>query len=168
MYPERYETAFAKGQHTVYQAGDKIPIKGLDVAVLAAAGKSANGTAEANPHCTGVDRHPEGGTEESGENTQSGALVIQFGKFRFADLGDLTYNRQLDLLCPQSRIGKADLYLAAHHGGETSQAVWGMTPRAIVINNGPRKLSPAMAKDRSSSARKPFFSTMWSSTGFRR
>jgi competence protein ComEC len=65
--------------------------------------------------------------------------VIQFGKFRFADLGDLTYNKQLALLCPGDRVGKADLYLSTHHGGETSQAVWGMTPRATIINNGPRK-----------------------------
>jgi competence protein ComEC len=139
MYPERYETAFAKGQHTVYQAGDKIPIKGLETTVVAAAGKSVTSAGEANPHCAGVDRHPEGGTEESGENTHSGALVIQFGKFRFADLGDLTYNKQRELLCPQNRVGKVDLYLAAHHGGETSQAVWGVAPRATVINNGPRK-----------------------------
>ncbi len=139
MYPERYETAFAKGQHSVYQAGDKIPIKGLDVAVVASAGKSVSGAGEANAHCAGVDRHPDGGSEESGENTQSGALVIGFGKFRFADLGDLTYNKQLDLLCPQNRVGKVDLYLAAHHGGETSKAVWGMAPRATVVNNGPRK-----------------------------
>ena len=48
-YPAPYAAAFAKGQHKVVAAGDKIPIKDLDVTVVAAAGKVIGGKGEPNP-----------------------------------------------------------------------------------------------------------------------
>ena len=140
-YPSAYTAAFAKGQHKVVAAGDKIPIKDLDVTVVAAAGKaisSQNGVkGEPNPNCSGIPQSTSG--LEDGENSQSLALVIQFGKFRFADLGDLTWNKELVLLCPENKVGKIDLYLTTHHGGESSKAIWGMAPRVAIMNNGPIK-----------------------------
>src|SRR6185312_2561813 len=52
-YPAPYVAALAKGQHRVVAAGDKIPIKDLDVTVVAAAGKTIGGQGEPNPHCAG-------------------------------------------------------------------------------------------------------------------
>ena len=136
-YPAPYVAAFAKGQHKVVAAGDKIPIKDLDVTVVAAAGKVISGKGEPNPYCGGI---PESQSDlEAGENSQSVALVIQFGKFRFADLGDLTWNKELALLCPENKAGKIDLYLTTHHGGESPKAIWGMAPRVAIMNNGPSK-----------------------------
>jgi beta-lactamase superfamily II metal-dependent hydrolase len=136
-YPAPYVAAFGKGQHRVVAAGDKIPIKDLDVTVVAAAGKSIAAKGEPNPNCGGI---PESQSDlEAGENSQSLAVVIQFGKFRFADLGDLTWNKELALLCPENKVGKIDLYLTTHHGGESSKAIWGMTPRVAIMNNGPSK-----------------------------
>jgi competence protein ComEC len=134
-YPEEYSTAIAKGQHKVVVPGDKIPIKDLDITVVAAAGKEIGGPGEPNSNCAGVE--PRSG--ETGENTQSAAIIVQFGKFRFADLGDLTFNRELALMCPENKVGKIDLYLATHHGGESPKAIWGMSPRVAIMNNGPRK-----------------------------
>jgi len=121
----------------VVAAGDKIPIKDLDVTVVAAAGKVIAVKGEPNPNCAGIPQSPS--DLEAGENSQSLAVVIQFGKFRFADLGDLTWNKELALLCPENRVGKIDLYLTTHHGGESSKAIWGMTPRVAIMNNGPSK-----------------------------
>jgi competence protein ComEC len=136
-YPGPYAAAIAKGQHKVVAAGDKIPIKDLDVTVVAAAGKVIAGRGEPNPYCGGI---PQSQSDlEAGENSQSLALVIQFGKFRFADLGDLTWNKELALLCPENKVGKVDLYLTTHHGGESPKAIWGMTPRVAIMNNGPDK-----------------------------
>jgi competence protein ComEC len=136
-YPVAYSEAFAKGQHRVVAAGDKIPIKDLDVTVVAGAGKTIGGKGEPNPNCNGI---PQSTSDlEAGENSQSLALVIQFGKFRFADLGDLTWNKELALLCPENKVGTVDLYLTTHHGGESSKAIWGMTPRVAIMNNGPSK-----------------------------
>jgi beta-lactamase superfamily II metal-dependent hydrolase len=136
-YPVPYATAFAKGQHKVIAAGEKIPVKDLDVTVVAAGGKAIGGKGEPNPNCAGLGEHES--DLEAGENSQSAGVVITFGKFRFADLGDLTWNKELALLCPDNRVGKVDLYLTTHHGGESSKAIWGMAPRVAVMNNGPSK-----------------------------
>jgi hypothetical protein len=35
-------------------------------------------------------------------------------------------------------VGKADVYLTARHGRESSKAIWGMAPRVAILNNGAR------------------------------
>jgi hypothetical protein len=118
-------------------AGDKIPIKDLDVTVVAAAGKIVSAKGEPNPNCAGLSERQS--DLEAGENSQSVGIVVTFGKFRFADLGDLTWNKELALLCPENKAGKIDLYLTTHHGDESSKAIWGMAPRVAIMNNGPGK-----------------------------
>ncbi len=136
QYDPPYATAFAKGSHQAVKPGDAIPIKGLDIKVLAAAGKFIEGPGEANPHCAGLKK-AEG---ESGENPQSVAVLIQFGKFRFADLGDLLHNGEFALECPENKLGKVDVYLTAHHATHVPpKSVYGAAPRVIVMNNGARK-----------------------------
>jgi competence protein ComEC len=66
-------------------------------------------------------------------------VVIGLGKFRFGDFSDITWNKELALLCPDNKAGKLDLYLATHHGGESSKAIWDLAPRVTIINNGPTK-----------------------------
>ncbi len=136
-YPSAYAAAFGKAQHKVIAAGDKIPVKDLDVTVVAAGGKAIAVKGEPNPHCAGVAERQS--DLEAGENSQSAGVVITFGKFRFADLGDLTWNKELALLCPENKVGKIDLFLTTHHGGESSKAIWGMAPRVAIMNNGPMK-----------------------------
>jgi len=136
-YPAAYAEAFARGQHKVVAAGDTIPVKGLDVTVVTAAGNVINGFGEPNPNCEGLAERRT--PEEQGENAQSVGVVITFGKFRFADFGDLTWNTELALLCPENKAGKIDLYLTTHHGGESPKAIWGMAPRVAIMNNGPSK-----------------------------
>ena len=135
-YSEPYEKAFATGQHTVIAAGGKIAVKGLDVTVLTAAGKYINVPGDANPHCAGIAPV----TGEKGENPQSAAVAIQFGKFRFVDPGDMIWNEELGLHCPGNKAGRPDVYLTAHHGTHLSpKSVHGLAPRVIVMNNGARK-----------------------------
>ena len=135
-YPEPYEKAFASGQHKVIAAGDKIAVKGLDVTVLTAAGRHLERPGEANPYCAGL--MPV--TGERGENPQSAGVLIQFGKFRFADPGDIIWNEELALECPDNKAGKVDVYLTAHHGTHLSpKSVYGLAPRVVVMNNAPRK-----------------------------
>ena len=135
-YPEPYAAAFAQGEHKVVKPGDIIPVKGLDVTVLTASGEHIDRGGEPNPYCAGLA--PKQG--EHGEDPQSAGVSIQFGKFRFADLGDLTWNKELALLCPENRVGEVDLSLTTRHGAsESPKAIYAMAPRVIVMNNGARK-----------------------------
>lgn len=143
-YPDDYAEAIKKiGSHKALAPGDKIPIKGLDVTVVSAAGKVIDhplpGAGEANKYCAGLEPRPEGAGDETGENPQAIGVVIQSGKFRFGDFSDITWNKELKLLCPDNKAGKLDLYLATHHGGLSSKAIWGLAPRVTILNNGPTK-----------------------------
>lgn len=58
------------------------------------------------------------------------------------DLGDLTWNKEHDLVCPSNRIGPIDLYLTTHHGLQQSgpaALVHAVRPRVAIMNNGPKK-----------------------------
>jgi competence protein ComEC len=130
-----YEEAMAKQHREVIKPGDTIPVKGLQVKVVTAAGKHFEHVGEANPFCPGLA--PQ--ADEIAENARSAGIVVEYGKFRFADFGDLTWNKELELLCPENRVGKISLYLTSHHGGETSKAIYAMAPRVAIMNNGARK-----------------------------
>jgi competence protein ComEC len=130
-----YEAAMAKQQRQVIKPGDTIPVKGLNVTVVVAAGAHIEKKGELNRFCEGLAPQES----ELAENARSAGVVVEFGKFHFADFGDLTWNKELALLCPENRVGKVDLYLTSHHGGETSKAIYAMAPRVAIMNNGPRK-----------------------------
>jgi beta-lactamase superfamily II metal-dependent hydrolase len=130
-----YEAAIGQHEHKVIKPGETIPVKGLDVTVLVAGGEHIDRKGDANPFCAGIA--PKDG--ETGENPQSAGVMIQFGQFRFLDLGDLTWNKELALLCPENRVGKVDLYLTTHHGAESSKAIYALAPRVAIMNNGARK-----------------------------
>lgn len=141
-YPDAWKTAFATGNHIVVKPGDKIPLKGMDVTVVGAAGENitqaqaeAIGAGQPNPYCEGLSAGEVG----TGENPQSVGIVARFGEFRFVDLGDFTWDREMSILCPNNKIGEVDLYLTTHHGANSPPAIYGMHPQVAVQNNGPRK-----------------------------
>jgi competence protein ComEC len=142
-----YEKAIAGHAHVVVKPGWKLPIKGIEVRVLTAAGDHITeplpGAGEANPFCA---KEPAA-TEDKTENARSLGVLVSYGKFRFLDLGDLTKQKELELACPNNLLGTVDLFLVTHHGSDSSNAkaiVWSLHPRVAIINNGPRKgSSPA-------------------------
>jgi competence protein ComEC len=77
-----------------------------------------------------------------GENAQSVGSIVTFGKFRTAHLGDLTWNKEFDLMCPTNRIGTVDLFVVSHHGQPVSNSnvlVHAIESRVAIMNNGTRK-----------------------------
>jgi beta-lactamase superfamily II metal-dependent hydrolase len=142
-----YEKAIEGHAHVVLKPGMGLPIKGLQVEVLAAAGehltKPLPGAGEANSYC-GAEPAAE---VDSTENARSVGVLITYGKFRFLDLGDLTKKKELEIACPNNLLGTVDLFLVTHHGADLSNPkalVWALHPRVAVIDNGPRKgASPA-------------------------
>ena len=138
----RYVKARETGQHLQVKPGDKIPMKGLDVTVLTSAGQGIAspmpGAGQPNPACA-TTKPLEA---DASENAQSVGILIQYGSFRMIDLGDLTWNKENELVCPVNKIGTVDLYLTTHHGMNISNSpaiVQALHPRVAVMNNGARK-----------------------------
>ncbi len=146
-----YKRALGSAQYAVLKPGDGVPVKGLKVQVLTAAGEHITsplpGEGQANQYCVSEPPASAG----RGENPQSIGTLITFGKFRFLDLGDLPGQKELNLVCPNNFIGSVDLFLATHHGDEDANLkslVWAIHPRAIVVNNGATKGGSAEAWQR--------------------
>ena len=160
---ERPLAAFAQytelrrgGGHVVAAPGDRVPVDGIDVRILASGGIEIDaplpGAGGANPFCEGFVFHGEDVTGRYGnaEDDQSISTFVGFGRFRTVIMGDLNWNREHALMCPDNRIGAVDLYLVSHHGSETSGSealVHAVAPRAAVMNNGPRKGGAARTFD---------------------
>ena len=142
-----YEKAIAGHAHVVVKPGWGLPIKGIKVQVLSAAGdlitKPLPGAGEANSYCKSAPAEAEDATE----NARSTGVLITYGKFRFLDLGDLTKKKEMELACPNNLIGTVDLFLVTHHGTDLSNPkplVWALHPRVAIFDNGSRKgASPA-------------------------
>ena len=135
----QYEKLYAGARHTVVKPGDKVAVAGLDWRIVTAAAKTLTGSGSPNPYCAAFK--PQDGP--TNEDDQSVGSVIAFGKFRTIHLGDLTLNRQFDLMCPANRIGTVDLLIAARHGNVNAEFLThAIRPRAIISNNGTRKGAP--------------------------
>ncbi len=118
---------------------------GLDITTVASANQfirtNLPGGGKPNRVCAGVQPKDES-TYIDPDNGDSAGFIMTYGKFRTVDLGDLTWNGELDLMCPTNRIGTVDLYLVSHHGLEKSGSpalVNALAPRVAVMNNGTRK-----------------------------
>jgi beta-lactamase superfamily II metal-dependent hydrolase len=76
------------------------------------------------------------------ENTMSVGTLLTYGKFRFLNLGDLTWDRELMLACPVNKIGTVSLFQATHHGffnlwSGAPPLVWAIKPQVVIVANGP-------------------------------
>ncbi len=133
-----YEGVAAKGKRITVKPGDKLPLKGLQVEILTSNGDITTRPGKPNPLCAGVPHK----AEDRSENARSVGTLVTYGKFRFLDMGDLTWNKELELVCPENRIGKVDVYLTTHHGLDASgpaALVHAIAPRVAIMNNGETK-----------------------------
>jgi beta-lactamase superfamily II metal-dependent hydrolase len=137
-----YLTYRDKAKHLQVKAGDTIPIKGLDVKVVAAAGETLAaalpGAGTPNAACAGVQPR----AVDTTENGRSIGLLITFNNFKAIDLGDLTWNKELELACPNNKLGTVDLYISTHHAWNESGSpamVRALHPAVAIMNNGARK-----------------------------
>ena len=138
-----YPALYSKAKHTVVKPGDRIAVGGgLDVRVVASAGQVIQnpvpGAGGQNPYCADYKAQDPDPTE----NAQSVGSVITYGRFRTVHLGDLTWNKEGDLMCPVNRVGPVDLFVVSHHGQPVSNApvlVHAIRPRVMIMNNGTRK-----------------------------
>jgi beta-lactamase superfamily II metal-dependent hydrolase len=145
-FAERYGAyqAAAKNRVTTLEPGDTIQLKNdartPPLKLLCVAANSeviSKKKSSANPECGSTT--PQ---EDTSENGRSVALLLSWGKFRFLNLADLTFNISQRLVCPENQIGEIDLYQVTHHGGNVNNnplLLRSLSPSVSVMVNGPRK-----------------------------
>ena len=137
-----YPALVAKAKRTIVKPGDRIALKGLEWRIVTSGGQVLQsplpGAGARNPYCaTNKLQDPD-----PTENAQSVGSHVTFGKFRVVHPGDLTWNKEVELMCPSNRLGTADLLIVGHHGQPVSNSevmVHALRPRVSIINNGTRK-----------------------------
>lgn len=144
-----YADLYGKAKHLVVKPGDRVPITGLDWRIVTAGGNVLKtplpGGGKPNPLCAQFT--PKEITNDP-ENAQSVGSVVTFGQFRSIDLGDLLWNKEFELMCPNNPVGSVDVYFVSHHGIDQSGSpvlVHGLQPRVAVMQNGTRKGTGAQA-----------------------
>jgi beta-lactamase superfamily II metal-dependent hydrolase len=143
---QRWRDAYlsvCKNKRTILKAGDKIPIGAVVVANIVA----SNGNLIAkpfegggpNPLCATAENHPA----DAPENQLMVGALFTYGRFRFLDLIDLDWEKEMELACPVNRIGAVTIWEAGRHGALDGAGapgfLYAIKPQVVVVNNGPRK-----------------------------
>ncbi|WP_263367782.1 ComEC/Rec2 family competence protein [Edaphobacter bradus] len=123
-------------------SGDVLPIIGMKATVVSSDGDLVTsplaGGGGANPYCKDSETRP---TDET-ENARSVGVQIVFGKLKLLDLGDLTWDKEMELMCPANRLGTVDVLIVSHHGSDLSSSpalVGALDARVAMMDNGAKK-----------------------------
>jgi len=122
--------------------GDEIPVKGLRVLVVASdqkvLAKAVNG-GRPNPLCATAEQKAPIGLE----NQRVAGVLVSYGKFKYLNLIDLDWEKEMELACPVNKLGMVTVYQTSRHGafdGAGAPAFLdAIRPQVVVVNNGPRK-----------------------------
>lgn len=135
--------ASGKYKHIIPKPGDVLPIRGIHAQVISSNGallsKPLPGAGQPNEAACKISEHRP---PDQTENGHSLGTLITFGKLRFLDLGDLTWDKEMLLTCPVNKIGKVDVYIVSHHGWYKSSSpalLHGISPRVAIMDNGSDK-----------------------------
>jgi len=147
---DEYQAAIAGATRILAKPGETLPIKGMKVTFVSADGNLIDeplpGAGKPNQFCEGVEQK----ATDPSENARSVGSVIQFGSLRIVDLGDLTWAKELQLMCPNNKLGHADIFIVSHHGLDQSNSpalVHALAPRVAIIDNGNKKGASPSAWD---------------------
>ncbi len=126
----------------IAKVGDVLPIEGIHMEVVSSDGvllqEPLRGAGMENPACAKTEKRPADQTE----NARSLGTMITFGKVRILDLGDLTWDKELELVCPVNKLGPVDVFIVSHHGWSQSNSpalLAAISPRIAIMDNGANK-----------------------------
>ena len=141
---EGYQKAVSEKsvKRIIAKPGDLLPVKGIRVEVVSADGalieKPLPGAGAQNPACVTTEKRAADQTE----NARSLGTIITFGTIRILDLGDLTWDKELELVCPVNKLGPIDIFVVSHHGWLQSNSpalLAAISPRIAIMDNGADK-----------------------------
>jgi len=119
-----------------------IPLKGVQTLVVASDGKvlpKPLPSGGPNSSCADAAHKAPGGPE----NQNVVGVMLTYGKFKFLDLIDMDWEKEMELVCPVNKLGKVTLCQTNRHGssdGANAPAfLSAIAPQVVVVNNGPRK-----------------------------
>ena len=142
---ERYKKA-TRGESKILSPGNLVHLKQspgkpkIEIQCVAANRKVIPSMAYSctNDFCNANTPRPK----DTSDNSNSIALKLSYGDFEFFLGGDITWNIEYDLVCPDNRVGQIDLYMVNHHGFDISNNpvfLKSIDPTAAVFCNGPKK-----------------------------
>ena len=143
LYP-KYLEAIRGHQHRALVPGDTLSIGSLHLTVVTSDGVTLGrslplpGGGRAVAECDGMTAMDQDGGQE---NVRSVGVVMTFGRTRMVALGDLTWNMEKQLVCPDE-LGPVDLLVVSHHGSNLSNSpalLHALEPRVAIMDNGARK-----------------------------
>lgn len=161
---DAYEKAVAaaKIKRITAHPGDVLPIIGMKATVVSADGNlikdPLDGGGEADAYCKDSETRPPDETE----NARSVGVQIVFGKLKLLDLGDLTWDKEMELMCPANRLGTVDILVVSHHGWSQSSSpalVDAVGARVAIMDNGAKKGGSTPTLDTIEKA--PGLETLW-------
>jgi beta-lactamase superfamily II metal-dependent hydrolase len=142
--------------------GDVLPIVGMKAVVVSSDGNlirhPLDRKAMANPFCAEAETKPADTTE----NARSVGIEITFGKLKLLDLGDLTWDKEMQLVCPVNKLGHVDVYIVSHHGWNQSSSpalVDAIGAKVAIMDNSAKKGGSTSVLDTIGKA--PGIETLW-------
>jgi competence protein ComEC len=134
--------AASAGKRTIVKPGDEIPVKGVRVLVVSSdqelLAKPVNAGGP-NPMCADAEQK----AAVSPENQRTVGVLLTYGKFKYLNLVDLDWSKEMEMACPVNKLGAVTLYQTSRHGafdGAGAPAfLYAIRPQVVVVNNGPRK-----------------------------
>jgi competence protein ComEC len=134
--------ATKKYKRLTLKPGESLPIHGIKTTVISADGvvidHALPGAGQENAGCKNAETYPA----DKSENGRSLGTLITFGKLRILDLGDLTHDKEMELVCPNNKLGMIDIFVVSHHGLSQSNSpvfVNAIAPRVAIMDNGAKK-----------------------------
>jgi beta-lactamase superfamily II metal-dependent hydrolase len=141
---QAYQKLLSSGKYkrVIAKPGMVLPIHGIRGTVISSDGDLISSSlpegGQDNPACQNAEQYPADQTE----NLRSLGTLITFGKLRILDLGDLTRDAEMKLMCPKNKLGKVDVYIVSHHGWYQSGSpafVHAIAPQIAIMDNGAKK-----------------------------
>jgi beta-lactamase superfamily II metal-dependent hydrolase len=139
---EKYLQLIKGHKHVIAKPGEVFHFGSLTDTIVIADGnpiaKPLAGAGQPGVECDLPSMAEDGGIE----NAKSVGSLFSFGKVKIAAFGDLTWDREHDLVCPVNKVGHVNILIVDNHGLGTSSNrgfIHSIAPEIAIMGNGFKK-----------------------------